>query len=522
MRTLTSYADLLAIPFTNEPLLRFDDAESTAMGQALARVSAALGREYPLIIGGGRVRTATRVTSVNPACPSQIVGVHAEADATTADRAVNAAFDAFGTWRFAPVDERAGLLLRVAAEVRARRLELSAWLIFEVGKNWREADAEVAEAIDFLEFYAREAIRLADSAPPIQFPGERDQLAYIPVGVCAVLPPWNFPLAILAGLTTAAIACGNTVVVKPSEETPSTATLLGEVMNKVGVPKGVYNVVHGFGPGSAGELLTRHKGVNAITFTGETRTGAAIMKAAADGTRPVSFELGGKNAGVVFADCDFDAAVDGITRAVFANCGQVCLGTERVYVERPIFDRFVQALKARAEGMQPGRPEDAATGIGPLISEEHRNKVLSYYRKAVADGATVVTGGGIPDMPKELATGAWIQPTIWTGLPETSAVIREEIFGPCCHVRPFDGEDEAVKLANDTPYGLATTIWTTNLARAHRVAAKIDVGITWVNSWFLRDLRTPFGGSKESGIGREGGVHSLEFYTELRNICVKL
>jgi aminomuconate-semialdehyde/2-hydroxymuconate-6-semialdehyde dehydrogenase len=193
-----------------------------------------------------------------------------------------------------------------------------------------------------------------------------------------------------------------------------------------------------------------------------------------------------------------------------------------VYVERPIFDRFVQALKARAESMKPGRPEDKATGIGPLISQEHRAKVLAYYRKAVEDGATVVTGGGIPDLPGELKSGSWIQPTIWTGLPETSAVIREEIFGPCCHIQPFDAEDEAIALANDTPYGLATTIWTTNLARAHRVAARIDVGICWVNSWFLRDLRTPFGGSKESGIGREGGVHSLEFYTELRNVCIKL
>jgi aminomuconate-semialdehyde/2-hydroxymuconate-6-semialdehyde dehydrogenase len=281
-------------------------------------------------------------------------------------------------------------------------------------------------------------------------------------------------------------------------------------------------VVHGFGPNSAGEFLTRHKGVDAITFTGETRTGTAIMKAAAEGTRAVSFELGGKNAGIVFADCDFDAAIDGIGRAVFANCGQVCLGTERVYVERPIFEKFVQALKAKAESMKPGRPEDAATGIGPLISQEHRAKVLSYYKKAVEAGAKVVTGGGVPDMPGDLKNGAWIQPTIWTGLAEDSAVVREEIFGPCCHIRPFDAEDEAIALANDTPYGLATTIWTTNLARAHRVAARIDVGICWVNSWFLRDLRTPFGGSKESGIGREGGVHSLEFYTELRNVCVKL
>ena len=246
------------------------------------------------------------------------------------------------------------------------------------------------------------------------------------------------------------------------------------------------------------------------------------MKAVADKVRPVSFEMGGKNAGVVFADCDFDAAIEGIGRAVFANCGQVCLGTERLYVERPIFDKFVAALKLKAESLKPGRPEDKATGIGPLISQEHRNKVLSYYQQAKDDGATIVTGGGVPKLDEGLAGGSWVEPTIWTGLPESSAVVREEIFGPCCHIRPFDSEEEAIALANDTEYGLATTLWTTNLSRAHRVSAQIDVGICWVNCWFLRDLRTPFGGSKQSGIGREGGVHSLEFYTELRNICVKL
>jgi aminomuconate-semialdehyde/2-hydroxymuconate-6-semialdehyde dehydrogenase len=269
-------------------------------------------------------------------------------------------------------------------------------------------------------------------------------------------------------------------------------------------------------------LLTQHQGIDAVTFTGETRTGAAIMKTVAEKVRPVSFEMGGKNAGIVFADCDFDAAIEGIGRAVFANCGQVCLGTERLYVERPIFDKFVAALKVKAESMKPGRPEDKATGIGPLISQEHRNKVLSYYKKAKDEGATIVTGGGVPKLEEALSGGSWVEPTIWTGLPETSAVVREEIFGPCCHIRPFDKEEEAVALANDTEYGLATTIWTTNLSRAHRVSAQIDVGICWVNCWFLRDLRTPFGGSKQSGIGREGGVHSLEFYTELRNICIKL
>jgi aminomuconate-semialdehyde/2-hydroxymuconate-6-semialdehyde dehydrogenase len=246
------------------------------------------------------------------------------------------------------------------------------------------------------------------------------------------------------------------------------------------------------------------------------------MQAAAKGVRPVSFELGGKNPALVFADCDMDKAIEATMRSVFANCGQVCLGTERVYVERPIFDTFVARLKKAAEGLQRGQPFDKTTNMGPLISQEHRSKVLGYYEKAKKEGATIVTGGGIPKMDGDLANGAWIEPTIWTGLPETSPIIREEIFGPCCHIAPFDTEEEGIRLANDTPYGLACSIYTENLARAHRVSAKIEVGIVWVNCWFLRDLRTPFGGSKNSGIGREGGVHSLEFYTELRNVCIKL
>jgi aminomuconate-semialdehyde/2-hydroxymuconate-6-semialdehyde dehydrogenase len=319
-----------------------------------------------------------------------------------------------------------------------------------------------------------------------------------------------------------ALACGNTVVVKPSEETPQTAALLGEVMNAVGVPPGVFNVVHGFGPASTGEFLTTHPLVSAITFTGETGTGAAIMKAAADGARPVSLEMGGKNAAIVFADCDMDAAIEGTMRSSFANCGQVCLGTERIYVERPVFDQFVTRLKAAVERLRPGLPDDPATGLGPLISETHREKVLSYYRRAVEEGATVVTGGGIPSVPDQLAGGWWIEPTIWTGLPDSATVLREEIFGPCCHIAPFDSEEEVVARANDNPYGLASAVWTTNLSRAHRMGSVIEAGIVWINSWFLRDLRTPFGGSKQSGIGREGGVHSLEFYTELKNVCIKL
>lgn len=458
---------------------------------------------------------------------NRLIGLVSEAGEPEVDAAVRAARAALhGPWGEMDMAKRGELLAAVADEVNRRFDQFLEAEVADTGKPVSLAShLDIPRGAANFKIFADLVKNVPTESFQMSTPDGKGALNYairVPKGVIGVICPWNLPLLLMTWKVGPALACGNTVVVKPSEETPSTATLLGDVMNHVGVPKGVYNVVHGFGPGSAGEFLTRHRLVNAITFTGETRTGTAIMKAAAEGTRPVSFELGGKNAGIVFADCDFDAAIDGIGRAVFANCGQVCLGTERVYVERPIFDRFVQALKARAESLKPGPPEDKATGIGPLISQEHRRKVLSYYEKAEAEGAIVVTGGGVPEMPAELATGSWVQPTIWTGLPETSAVVREEIFGPCCHVAPFDSEADVIRMANDTEYGLATTIWTTNLARAHRVAAKIEVGICWVNSWFLRDLRTPFGGSKWSGIGREGGVHSMEFYTELRNVCVKL
>ncbi|MCW2248948.1 aminomuconate-semialdehyde/2-hydroxymuconate-6-semialdehyde dehydrogenase [Azospirillum fermentarium] len=448
-----------------------------------------------------------------------------KAEVDAAVRAARAALD--GPWGSMPLPERAALLHRVADEINRRFDDFLDAEVADTGKPVSLAShidiprgaANFKIFADMIKNVPTEAFEMTDPSD-----GGR-VLNYgvrVPKGVIAVVSPWNLPLLLMTWKVGPALACGNTVVVKPSEETPTTAALLGEVMNACGVPPGVYNVVHGFGPDSAGEFLTRHPGVDGITFTGETSTGTAIMKAAADGVRAVSFEMGGKNAGIVFADADFDKAVAGIARAAFVNCGQVCLGTERVYVERPIFDKFVAALKAKAEALKIGAPSDPDTGLGPLISHTHRDKVLSYYRKAVEEGATVVTGGGVPDMPEALAGGAWIQPTIWTGLSDDAAVVREEIFGPCCHIRPFDTEEEAIRLANDTDYGLATTVWTQNLSRAHRVAGKIDVGIAWVNSWFLRDLRTAFGGAKQSGIGREGGVHSLEFYTELRNVCVKL
>lgn len=458
---------------------------------------------------------------------NQVIASIAEAGQPEVNQAVAAARNALsGEWGRLSTNERVDLLYGVADEITRRFDDFVSAEMADTGQPHHVmTHAFIPRGAANFKAFADIIKNVPTESFHMDTPDGNGALNYgvrVPKGVIGVIAPWNAPFLLMTWKVGPALACGNTVVVKPSEETPLTATLLGEVMNKVGVPKGVYNVVNGFGPDSAGEFVTRHNDVDAITFTGETRTGSTIMKAASDGIRDVSFEMGGKNAGIVFADCDFDKAVDGIFRSAFLNTGQVCLGTERVYVERPIFEKFVEALKAKVESVNIGRPTDEGVNYGPLISQEHREKVLSYYRKAKEEGATIVTGGGIPEMPAEMAEGSWIQPTIWTDLPESSAIIQEEIFGPCCHIRPFDSESEVIDLANASDYGLSTTIWTENLTRAHRVAARVEVGITWVNSWFLRDLRTAFGGAKQSGIGREGGVHSLEFYTEMRNVCIKM
>ena len=456
-----------------------------------------------------------------------LVSIVHEAGEEEVDAAVGAAREALnGEWGRLSLVARCDLLYAVADEINSRFDDFLAAEIADTGKPVSLArSVDIPRGAANFKAFAEFVKTIPTEAFYLETPdggGAQNYAVRGPKGVIAVIAPWNLPLLLMTWKVGPALACGNTVVVKPSEETPSTATLLGEVMNAVGVPKGVYNVVHGFGPKSTGELLTRHPGIDAITFTGETRTGEEIMRAAAKGVRDVSFELGGKNPGIVFADYDLELAVEGTLRSAFSNCGQQCLATERMYVERPVYDEFVERLRKGAEEIRIGVPDDHTTTMGPLISKNHQEKVLSYYRKAEEEGATVVTGGGVPDLGPELAAGCWIEPTIWTGLPDDSVVVTEEIFGPCCHVRPFDTEDEVIRLANDTSYGLACAVWTGDASRALRVTRQIEAGIIWVNCWFLRDLRTPFGGSKQSGIGREGGVHSLEFYTELRNVCVRM
>jgi len=477
-------------------------------------------------IDGKFVRGEREFADVNPADGSVIAQV-SEAGRDLVDSAVQAARNALrGQWGRLGIRERATLLHKVADGIERRFDCLVAAEVADTGKPISLASRlDVPRAAANFRVFADLIKNAGLESFQTETPDGRQALNYAvrkPLGVVGIITPWNLPLLLLTWKVAPALACGNAVVVKPSEETPATATILAEIIQEAEIPSGVYNVVHGFGPNSAGEFLTQHPDVNAVTFTGESQTGAAIMKTVAASLKPVSFELGGKNAAIVFADCDFDEAVSGIGDAVFLNTGQVCLCTERVYVERGIFDSFVAALKRKAEILHIGSPTDAQTELGPLISAQHRKRVLSYYRLAREEGAKVIAGGAVPEFGNSLDKGFYVQPTIYTGLPESARCVKEEIFGPVCHVSPFDSEEEVVNMANDTNYGLAASIWTTNLKRGHRVAQQMNVGITWVNCWFLRDLRTPFGGVGLSGVGREGGMHSLNFYSEPNNICIRL
>jgi aminomuconate-semialdehyde/2-hydroxymuconate-6-semialdehyde dehydrogenase len=443
----------------------------------------------------------------------RIRGTVPEAPRETVEAAVQAARAAVQAARTADPEDRAAQLRRIADGIQARFDEFVDAEVADTGKP-RElaATMDIPRAIANFRAYADLLYGRPERAYTSQVSRALNYTVRRPLGVVAIISPWNLPLLLLTWKVAPALAAGNAVIAKPSEQTPSTATLLAEVIHEAGLPAGAFNLIHGHGAGAAGEFLTAHPGVDAIAFTGESATGSAIMRSAAPHVTPVSFELGGKNPALVFADADVEQAVDGTVRSAFTHSGQICLCTERVYVQRELFADFTEALAARAA---------AITGYGPMISAEHRDKVLSYYRLAVAEGATVLAGGGTPVFGDERDGGFHVQPTVLTGLPQDARTVQEEIFGPVCHVAPFDTEDEAIALANDSPYGLAATVWTRDLARAHRVAPRIETGIVWVNCWNLRDLRTPFGGVKASGIGREGGEYSLDFFSEPVNVCIQ-
>jgi aminomuconate-semialdehyde/2-hydroxymuconate-6-semialdehyde dehydrogenase len=483
-------------------------------------------RQFRNYVDGKWVTSDRTFQDIDPVDGSVFAQVH-EADLATVKAAIEAGRRSLsGPWGKMTVNDRASLLYEIANEIDRRFEDFLAVEIADTGKTRSMAAttdiprgaANFRVFADIIKTAPIDAFRmdLAGGAHALNFAVRK------PLGVVGVISPWNLPLLLLTWKVAPAMACGNAVVAKPSEETPGTATLLAEVMDTVGVPHGAFNLVHGFGPNSAGEFITTHPDIDAITFTGESRTGSAIMRAAAEHVKPVSFELGGKNAGIIFADCDKTKVYDGMMNAIFLNSGQVCLNSERVYVERPFYDEFVSELVRRVKSLKLGRPADPDTGMGPMVSKEHRDKVLGYFQLAREEGAQILTGGGCPKFGDSRDNGFWVEPTVITGLPEHARCVKEEVFGPICHVTPFDTEEEVIAKANDTRYGLAATIWTTNLSRGHRVAERMRVGLSWVNTWYLRDLRTPFGGGGYSGIGREGGMHSLNFYSEITNVCVRV
>ena len=458
---------------------------------------------------------------VEPATGATYASVPDSGDEDVA-AAVQAAARAFPAWSRTPAEERCRVLLDLATRLEARLDEFARAESVDTGKPISLARAmDSPRAVANFRFFATGAMHLRSESHATDHRALNSTLRR-PRGVAGLIAPWNLPLYLLTWKIAPALATGNTVVAKPSEMTPMTAFLLAQVARDAGLPPGVLNIVHGRGAG-AGAALVKHPAVPTISFTGGTATGASIAQAAAPLFKKVALELGGKNPNIVFADADLDAAVATSLRAAFTNQGEICLAGSRLYVEEPIFETFTARLVEGAKRLRLGDPLDAGTEQGALISAAHRDKILGYLELAKSEGGTIHCGGGVPSKPpnERCRGGFFIEPTVVSGLAPTSRVLREEIFGPVVTVAPFRNEDEAVGLANGTDYGLAAIVLTENLARAHRLAERVDSGTIWVNCWLLRDLRVPFGGMKKSGVGREGGEEAVRFFTEPKNVCIQ-
>jgi 1-pyrroline-5-carboxylate dehydrogenase len=513
-------------PFVNEPFVDFSQPENKRrMETALAEVRAKLGREYDIVIGGKRLKTAGKIFSMNPAHPAEVVGVHQRAGEEHVEEAMRAAQTAFDSWKKVPVQDRAALLFAAAARIRERSFEFCAWLTFEVGKNWGEADADVGETIDFLEFYGREALRLDQATTPIQFPGERNQLRYIPLGIGAVIPPWNFPFAIMAGMTAASIVSGNTVILKPSVDAPTIAAKFMEILEEVGLPDGVVNFCPGEGS-EFGSAVVAHPQTRFIAFTGSKAVGLEIHERAAK-TQPgqifikrTILEMGGKDSIIVEPACDLDAALDGVVASAFGFNGQKCSACSRAIVAADIYDVFCDRLQERVAKIKTGDPAENVY-TGPVISEKAYGKILNYIEIGKKEG-TLLNGGHAIETPEG---GYYIAPTVIADVAPTARIALEEIFGPVLAVIKSQSFDDALAIANNTEYGLTGALYTRSREKLDRAREEFHVGNLYFNRKCTGAMvgAHPFGGFNMSGTdSKAGGPDYLLLFTQAKSVAEKI
>lgn len=512
--------------FVNEPFTDFKALEnSRKMLTALGLVQSQLGREYDLIVGGQRLKTEGKIRSLNPARPAQVVGIHQKAGAEYAEIAMKAALLAFESWSRTPVEARASVILAAAEIIRWRKFEFCAWLTFEVGKNWAEADADVGETIDFLEFYAREALRLATAQPSIQYPGERDELIYIPLGVGAVIPPWNFPFAIMAGMTAASIVSGNTVILKPSSDAPTIAAKFIEVLEEAGMPGGVVNFCPGSGA-TFGNALVEHPKTRFISFTGSKAVGLEIHERAAK-TQPgqiwikrTILEMGGKDSILVCADADLDLAVAGVVASSFGFSGQKCSACSRVIVEAPVYDVFVERLRERATQLTVGDPV-ANHNLGPVVNKAALESMMAYIETGKKEGK-IICGGKAPATEDG---GYFLEPTVIADVAPDAVIAQEEIFGPVLAVIKVASFEEGLRVANNTEYGLTGSLYTSDREKMNHARREFHVGNLYFNRKCTGAMvgAHPFGGFNMSGTdSKAGGPDYLTLFTQAKSVGEKL